>query len=403
MAKKKSMTMEEAIQAILASEGDNPLRMMLEFMVQNVLEWEMTEHLGAEAYERTDERTGYRNGYKPRILTTAVGDLYLMVPQDRDGTFSTSLFERYQRSDKALVLALMEMYLQGVSTRKVAQVTEKLCGRSFSSQLVSKLSKQLDEKLEAWRERSLEGEYPYLIIDARYEKVRICGKVISQGILICVGISAEGKREILAVEIADTESAATWSDLFRQLKRRGLAGVKVVTSDDHEGIKAAISRHLQGASWQRCQCHFIRNLLSYAPRGQKKDLHSELRAIFDATKPSLARRFLAETVARWECIRPEVAEKLEEAADDVLCCFGFPSSHRKRIRTTNCVERLNQEIRRRTRVVRIFPNRESALRLITALCVEQSEEWETGRRYLDMRPLEEEAQDEQPEQVKIAS
>ncbi len=403
MAKKKSMTMEEAIQAILASEEDNPLRMMLEFMVQNVLEWEMTEHLGAEAYERTDDRTGYRNGYKPRILTTAVGDLYLMVPQDRDGTFSTSLFERYQRSDKALVLALMEMYLQGVSTRKVAQVTEKLCGRSFSSQLVSKLSKQLDEKLEAWRERSLEGEYPYLIIDARYEKVRVCGKVISQGILICVGISKEGRREILAAEIADSESTATWSDLFRKLKRRGLAGVVLVASDDHEGIKAAVSRHFQGAAWQRCQCHFIRNLLSYAPKGQKQGLHQELRAIFDAPDLSVASRFLAETVARWSKIRPEVSEKLEEAADDVLCCFGFPSSHRKRIRTTNCVERLNQEIRRRTRVVRIFPNRESALRLITALCVEQSEEWETGRRYLDMRPLEEEAQDEQPEQVKIAS
>ena len=266
MAKKKSMTMEEAIQAILAAGEDNPLRMMLEFMVKNVLEWEMTEHLGAEVYERTDERAGYRNGYKPRILTTAVGDLYLLMPQDRDGTFSTSLFERYQRSDKALVLSLMEMYLQGVSTRKVAAVTEKLCGHSFSSQLVSKLAKQLDEKMEAWRERSLEGEYPYLIIDARYEKVRVCHKVISQGILIVVGISAEGKREILAVEIADTESEATWSDLFRRLKSRGIKGVLMVTSDDHEGIKKATSRYFQGASWHRCQCHFISNLLSYAPR-----------------------------------------------------------------------------------------------------------------------------------------
>lgn len=403
MAKKKSMTMEEAIQAILASEEDNPLRMMLEFMVQNVLEWEMTEHLGAEAYERTEERTGYRNGYKPRTLITAVGDLHLLVPQDRDGTFSTSLFERYQRSDKALVLALMEMYLQGVSTRKVAQVTEKLCGRSFSSQLVSKLAKQLDEKLQAWRERSLDGEYPYLVIDARYEKVRVCGKVISQGILICVGISSEGRREILAVEIADTESTATWSDLFRKLKRRGLSGVRMVTSDDHEGIKAALSRHFQGAAWHRCQCHFIRNLLSYAPKGQKKDLHQELRAIFDAPDLSVAIRFLSETVARWSKIRLEVAEKLEEAADDVLCCFHFPASHRRRIRTTNCVERLNEEIRRRTRVVRIFPNRESALRLIAALCVEQSEEWETGRRYLDMSLLAEEAEEGKPERARIAS
>lgn len=177
MAKKKSMTMEEAIQAILASEADNPLRMMLEFMVQSVLEWEMTEHVGAGPYERTEERKGYRNGYKPRTLTTAVGDLHLLVPQDREGTFSPSLFERYQRSDKALVLALMEMYLKGVSTRKVAAITERLCGRSFSSQLVSKLAKELDEKLCAWRERDLEGEYPYLIVDARLRE----GQGVRQG------------------------------------------------------------------------------------------------------------------------------------------------------------------------------------------------------------------------------
>ncbi|MDY6794673.1 MAG: transposase [Actinomycetota bacterium] len=193
MAKKKSMTMEEALQVILASDGDNPFRQMLEFIVQNALEMEMSEHLGAGPYERTGERRGYRNGYKPRILTTAVGDLHLSVPQDRDGIFSTSLYERYQRSDKALVLSMMEMYLKGVSTRKVAAVTEKLCGRSFSSQLVSKLSKEIDSKLAEWRERDLEGEYPYLVVDARYEKVRVCGKVISQGILICMGISAEGR------------------------------------------------------------------------------------------------------------------------------------------------------------------------------------------------------------------
>ncbi len=296
----------------------------------------------------------------------------------------------------------MEMYLKGVSTRKVAAITERLCGRSFSSQLVSKLARELDEKLAAWRERPLEGEYPYLIVDARYEKVRVCGKVISQGILVCVGVSAEGKREILAVEIADSESQTTWSDLFRKLRRRGLSGVRAV-SDDHEGIKAAPSRHLQGASWQRCQCHFVRNLLSLAPKGQKQDLHAELRAIFDAPDLKVARRFLAETVAKWENMRPEVAERLEEAQDDVLACFHFPAPHRRRIRTTNCAERLNEEIRRRTRVVRIFPNREAALRLITALCVEQSEEWETGRRYLDMSPLEEEAVEDNPAPARMAS
>ena len=264
-----------------------------------------------------------------------------------------------QRSDKALVLTLMEMYLKGVSTRKVAAVTGRLCGRSFSL--------KLDQKLAVFRERNLEGEYPYLVVDAPCEKVRVCGKVISQGILICVGISEEGRREIHAVEIADTLSQTTWSDLFRRLKRWGLSGVRLVVSDDHEGIKAAVARHFQGASFKRCQYHFIRNLLSLAPKGRKQDLHRELRAIFDGPDLDVARRFLSETIARWEKIRPEVAERLKEAQDDVLCCFYFPAPHRRRIRTTNALERANQESRRRTRVVRIFPNREAALRLITAL------------------------------------
>jgi len=389
MAKKKDITMEEAIQVILKSGGDNPLRQMLEFMAQQTLECEMTEHLGAKSYERTFERKGLRNGYKPRILITRVGDLRLLVPQDRDGTFSTSLFCRYQRSEKALVLTLMEMYIQGVSTRKVKKVTEELCGRSFSSQLISKLTKGLDQELSVWRNRPLCGPYPYLIVDARYEKVRVNHKVISQGVLIVIGVNKEGRREILSVEMADTENTTTWSSMFKGLKQRGLDGVLLVVSDNHEGIKAAASRYFQGASWQRCQCHFIRNLLCLAPKGLKKTLHAELRAIFDSSDLSMAKKRLFETIKSWEKMRPDIAEKLDEEAEDVLTCFYFPASHRKRIRTTNCVERLNQEIKRRTKVARIFPNRDSTLRLITALCVEQSEEWETSRKYLNMEKLEE--------------
>lgn len=404
MAKKKTMPLNEAIQEVLATTGeDNPLRGLLEIICQQALEVEITDHLGAEPYERTAGRAGYRNGYKPRTLTTAVGDLHLLIPQDRDGTFSTRLFERYQRSDKALVLALMEMYVKGVSTRKVAAITEKLCGKSFSSQLVSKLSKGLDSHVESWRTRPLEGEYPYLIVDARYEKVRTNGRVISQGVLIAIAVNPEGKRQIVAVEIADTENTTTWSELFKQLKKRGLSGVKMVTSDDHEGIKAAVRRHFQGASWQRCQFHFIGNVLPLAPRGQKKKLHADLRTIFDSPDLETARRRLGETVERWSSLRPDVASKLDDEIEDCLSCFHFPAPHRKRTRTSNCPERFNQEIKRRTRVVRIFPNRQSAMRLIGAVCMEQSDEWETGRRYLDVDLLNGWEFEQQPEPALVVA
>jgi transposase-like protein len=389
MAKKQRMTMDEALQVILASEGDNPFRQMLEFITQNALEFQMSDHLGAEPYERNEDRRGYRNGRRARILTTAIGDLYLLIPQDRDGVFSTSLFERYQRSDKAFVLAVMEMYLKGVSTRKVADITEKLCGKSFSSQQVSRLAAQLDRKVAEWRGRPLSGNYPYLIVDARYEKVRAGGRVVSKGILIVLGVNERGMREILDVEIADTENATTWSDLFRRLKKRGLAGVLLVTSDDHEGIKAAVARHFQGATWQRCQFHFLRNVLPLATRAQRKVLHSDLRSIFDSPDTETAWRRINEVLSNWRDLKPEVAEKIEEEIEETTAVLDFPPAHRKRIRTTNALERLNQEIRRRTRVARIFPNDASCLRLIASLAIEQSEEWETGRQYLDASLLEE--------------
>jgi len=388
MAKKQSMTFEQALQVIMSSEGENPLRDMLERAVQGALECEMSEHLAAKPYERTEGRTGYRNGKRPRVLTTAVGDLSLLVPQDREGTFSTSLFERYQRSDKAFVLAIMEMYLKGVSTRKVADITEKLCGKSFSSQQVSRLVRELDRTVAQWRERPLSGSYPYLIVDARYEKVRQQGRVVSMGILVVLGVNERGMREILAVEAADTENATTWSDLFKRLKKRGLSGVLLVTSDDHEGIKAAVRRHFQGSSWQRCQFHFLHNVLPLASKGQKKQLHADLRAIFDAPDRVTANRRAEEVLVNWMQLKEKIADRLNDEIGDCLACLDFPGPHRKRIRTTNALERLNQEIKRRTKVARIFPNEASALRLITALAIEQSEEWETGRQYLDASLLD---------------
>ena len=390
MAEDHRRLAEEVAQGILL---DDPgfLKEIVERVLQELLEAEMTEHVGAAPYERTTERKGHRNGHKPRTLRTRVGTLNLLVPQDREGTFSTRLFSRYQRNEKALVLALMEMYVEGVSTRKVKDVTEELCGVSFSKSLVSQLAGRLDAELESWRSRPLEVQgYPYVFVDARYEKVRVNRRVVSQGVLIVSGVRYDGFRELLGVEVADTESEATYQELFRSLKRRGLSGVELVISDDHEGLKAAIARHFQGASHQRCQVHYARNLLGMVSYARRKDLAADLRAIFAAPDREQALQIASSVAEEWRKKGNErVAERIEEHVEECLTCLAFPESHRRRIRTTNGLERLNQEIKRRTRVVRIFPNEESCLRLVTALAVEQSEEWITGRRYLDMSELEE--------------
>jgi putative transposase len=389
MAKDHRRISEEVAQGILL---DNPtfLKEIVERVFQELLEAEMTEHIGASPYERTGTRTGQRNGYKPRALRTRVGTLNLLVPQDREGAFSTRLFARYQRNEKALVLALMEMYVEGVSTRKVKEVTEELCGTSFSKSLISSLAGSLDSELSAWRKRRLEAKaYSYLFVDARYEKVRVDGRVVSQGVLLVSGVREDGFREILAVEVADTESEATYQEMFRSLKGRGLSGVEVVVSDDHGGLKAAIARNFQGAAYQRCQVHYARNLLGMVGHGRRKELSEGLRGVFAAPSREVALRLASELAAHWRGSHPRVAEHLEEHIEECLTCLTFPESHRRRIRTTNGLERLNQEIKRRTRVVRIFPNREACLRLVSALAVEQSEEWLTGRRYLDMEELRE--------------
>lgn len=370
---------------------DDPqfLRGIVERTVQEILEAEMTAHIGAERYERGEERRGHRNGYKPRELRTRVGTLSLLVPQDREGTFSTQLFARYQRNEKALVLALMEMYVEGVSTRKVTQITEALCGTSFSKSLVSALSGRLDSELGAWRGRPLTASaYPYLYVDARYEHVRVDGKVVSQGVLIVSGVrGSDGKREILGVDIADTESESTYQELFRSLKHRGLSGVELVVSDDHKGLKAAVDRYFQGASWQRCQVHYTRALSGTVAFARRKDLAAGLRQVYDAPDEDRARRLAGELADSWRGSHPKVAEQIDEHMGECLTVYSFPPEHRKRIRTTNGLERLNQEIKRRSAVVRVWPNREACLRLVTALCAEQSDEWISGTRYLDMELL----------------
>ncbi len=403
MATTHGTSSDERGQAALLDDRDF-LRTLVERTLQGILETEMTAHLGAEPYERTEARTGHRNGYKPRTLHTRVGTLTLLVPQDREGTFSTALFARYQRSEKALVLALMEMYLEGVSTRKVQDITEELCGTTFSKSLVSSLVGTLDAELAAWRTRQLdEQRYPYISVDARYEDVRSDGRIVSQGVLIVSGIREDGKREILSVEVADTESEASYQECFRQLKARGLTGVELVSSDDHRGLVAAVKRYFQGASWQRCQVHFTRGLLGMVGVTKRAALAEGIRGVFAAQTIEEARRLAGALANQWRPTHRHVAEQIDEHIEDCFACYAFPPAHRARLRTTNGLERLNQEIKRRTRVVRIFPNREACLRLATALCAEQSEDWVTGHRYLDIGELRQWQRDHAPMEVALTA
>ena len=278
----------------------------------------------------------------------------------------------------------MEMYVVGVSTRKVAKVTEELCGTSFSKSTVSALTGRLDAELTMWRTRPLSDHaWPYLFVDARYEKVRRGGRVVSQGVLIAYGVRDDGLREIVAVSCADTESAATYHELFSDLKARGLSGVQLVTSDAHPGLKAAIARHFQGASWQRCQVHFNRDLLGSVACRHRKQLAADLKEIWTATTLPTALETAARVADAWRDTHPKITEIIDEQCEECLAVLHFPASHRLFLRTNNALERFNQEIKRRTRVVRIFPNEDSCLRLISAMCAETSEVWMTNRRFLD--------------------
>jgi len=382
MAQDKSTNSTAFLQEALLNDKEF-LKVIVQRFLQAYMEEEITEFLAADPYERTEERKGYRNGYKPRTLYTRVGDIALAVPQDREGNFSTKLFERYQRSEKALTLSIIEMYVQGVSTRKVAKIAEELCGHSISKSQVSRLAQELDTELLAWRMRPL-GTYPYLVIDARYEKVRTNRGVVSQGIFIIAGVNVDGYREILSVGIANAENETNWVEVFRALKERGLSGVKFAVSDDNPGLVRALEKEFTGVIWQRCQCHAMKNLLDKVAKGDKAVLKAEMRAIFDSPTYKHAKELLDAAVIRYEKRYPAVADMLEDAQDSLLACFSLPQGHRKRMRTTNMLERYNQEIKRRTKVVRIFPNDEAALRLVIALAAEQTEEWISGKKYLDM-------------------
>jgi len=387
---------------------DNPefLKIFMQESFQEFLEQEIALHLGALPYERTVNRRGHRNGYKPRQLNTRVGKLLLSIPQTRDGSFNTELFERYQRSEQALICCLQEMVINGVSTRKVKRITQQLCGLNFSKSQVSEISKKLDTDIQAWLNRPLNDEYPYLLVDARYNKLRRDHKVESHAVLIAKGVNRSGKRDIIGVDVCNNENETNWSDFFQGLKDRGLKGVKLVVSDAHGGLVSAIERYYPGTQWQRCQVHFKKNILDKVRNKDKAWIKQRLDDIFQAPDKRTGFIRLRQLIEDLSDKYPQVANLLENDGEDALTCLNFPLEHRRRIRTTNSLERFNQEIKRRTTVIRIFPNRDSAVRLIGALCMEQSEEWITGRQYLDMSLLDHEEhklKTKKPKQMKTVA
>ena len=363
--------------------GKDGLAKLVESVLNQILEAQVAESLGAGRHERSEERQGYRNGYRLRTLSTRVGPVTLQVPQTRDGNFSTDIFRRYQRSEQAFVLALMEMVVQGVSTRKVSVITEELCGASFSRSTVSELCVGLDARVGAFNERPLTDKYPFVMIDALFINSRAGDRVVKRAGLIATGIRSDGNREILGVQIGDSENYTTWDDMFKWLKGRGLSGVYFVISDDHCGITKAVDKHFQGATWQRCQVHMMRNLLGHSPAKIKAEVASAAKLVFQAADMGEARRRLSEFSEHFAKSAPKAVACMETGFEDAMAVMSLPEKYRKKLRTTNMQERLNEEVRRRERVIRIFPNDDSALRLIGALLAEKNEDWQE-RRYLNM-------------------
>lgn len=370
--------------------------------VQTILEVEMAECLQAGKHERNEERLGYRSGYYRRRLITRVGTLVLRVPQDRAGHFSTQVFEQYQRTEKALVAALAQMYVQGVSTRKVAAITEELCGHEFSASSISTITARLDEQLREFSQRPLEAEFPYLVVDARYERVREGGVIVSRAILVALGIDWEGRRQVLAVEYANRESQSSWRDFLVQLKERGLHGVQFVVSDDHPGLKAALREVLPVAWWQRCYVHFLRNALDYLPRKADDDCLQELRWMYERRNVEEARRDLKQWLEKWSAKYPKLCGWVETNIEETWTFYRLPVAHHKHLKSTNLLERFNQEIKRRTLVVRIFPDEASCLRLVRAVAAEQHEEWMEGSRYLNASLLRDQIKPMKPNLAKAA-
>ena len=375
MAELNGDVIGELVQEVFADRDG--LKRLLEMLLHATMQAEVSRHVGAEPHQRSVGRTGYRNGLKPRKLKTRVGELELDVPQVRGcDPYHPSMFAKWQRSERALLVACAEMYFQGVSTRNVRHVLEQMCGGEISSATVSRVAQEIDEKLLTFRHRRLDAtEYPYLHIDARYEKVRVDGRVVSQAVLVAVGFTSQGKREVLDWRVGDSESEATWGELFRQLKDRGLKGLRLVTSDAHGGIVAAMVRHFQGVAWQRCRVHFKREMAKKVSYKVLKELMADLVVVFEPEDRKECLRRRDEMADKWESRYPTVAKMLREGLEDCLAVLDFPEHHRRRLRSTNMLENLMKRLKKRSRVVGVFPSRSSCDRLLGAQLIEVHEHW----------------------------
>ena len=382
----KDTLVEQIIKGIIG-QGEDGLKPVLELLFNTAMKCEREQFLGAASHERSSERKGYANGYKPKEFQTRMGALDLEIPQVRGLGFYPQSIEKGCRSEKALKVAIAQMYLEGVSTRKVQDITEKLCGYEISSTQVSRVTKELDEEFNRFRERPI-GEICYLIIDATYLKVRHNGTVIDMAILLGYGVTPEGNREILGASASLSEAEVHWREFLSDLQARGMRGVRLIVSDDHAGLKGARKAVFPSVPWQRCQFHMAQNAQSYAPKkSMKGEIAETMRGIFNSPTIEMAQEMKRRAIIEYEKKAPEFSKWLEENIDEGLTVYQFPKKHWKKIRTSNGAERVNREIKRRTRVAVLFPNAESALRLVTGIIIEIHEEWITGRRYLDMNPL----------------
>lgn len=385
MAHQPDSSVVEAVVQLLCENGFDGLAEAVRILLNESMRAERAQALGAAEYERNDKRRGYANGFKPKTIETRLGSMTVQVPQVRgEVQFYPSALERGVRSERALKLAVAEMYVQGVSTRKVTEVMQQLCGLEVSSTQVSRATKLLDEELTAWRNRPI-GKVRYLLLDARYEKVRQSGAVVSCAVLVAVAVTEDGRRSVLGASVSLSEAEVHWREFLAGLQERGMHGVELVISDDHAGLKAAREARLPGVRWQRCQFHLQQNAMHQVPRvPMRAEVAAELRAIFDAPDRAEAERRLQLAVAKYAKAAPKLAGWLDSNVPEGLTVFDLPAAHRRRLRTSNLLERVNKELKRRTRVATLFPNEAALLRLVSAVLMEISEEWETEKVYLRM-------------------